>query len=586
MIVRAIIQARMLSSRLRGKSLMAVAGRPLLDRVIERVGAMPFIDQICVATTRDAADEPIMALVESRGIRCTRGDRDDVLGRFLQASADLSESDLIVRFTADNPLYDPTRSAKAFESHMAGAFDYTHIDGLSHMVPEFVRVGALRAAGQATSDPFDREHVTPFLRKRADLFKAQTLPPNFASLRPDLDQHLTIDRQEQLEMFERMLAEVERPQQLVRLDDCYLWLDSKKAGLQGILKEKTGQLRVNIAGHEVGDGCPCFIVAEVGQNHNGQMGMARRLIEMAANCGADAVKFQKRDIRWELTAEAYNAPYDNSNSFGPTYGKHREYLELSEEQHAELKEYANARNLIYFCTACDEPSVDMMERIGNPVYKIASRDITNIPLLHRVARTGKPVIVSTGMAGLDEIREAIEALESPPGLIITHCVSQYPTEIENVNLRALKTIRDEFGCLVGLSDHTSGIITAVAAAVMGVCFVEKHVTLSRAMQGSDHAAALEEEGLRRLIRYIRSCAVAMGDGRKVFVPAVENTRRKLSRSLVSKADIPRGTVLNEEMLVLKSPGTGLAWRDRAKVVGRAAKVEIPADTLIAEAQFE
>ena len=577
----------MLSRRLRGKSLLAVGGCPLLARVLDRIGAMSFVDEVVVATTLDAADDPIVAVVESRGVRCVRGDREDLLGRFLQSAADLDDADVIVRFTADNPLYDPGRSAQAFQKHLAGGFEYTHVDGLSHMVGELIQVGALRRAGESTADPFDREHVTPYLRKHAEDFSVQTLPPDFAGLRPDLDEHLTIDSQADLERFERMLADVERPNQFLRLDDCYLWLDRQRVGLVGAEPSESARQRLTIAGHEIGEGCPCFVVAEIGQNHNGQIGMAKRLIEMAARCGADAVKFQKRDIRSELTEEAYNRPYDNSNSFAATYGEHREFLELAEEQHRELREYALACGVTYFCTACDAPSVAVMERVGNPIYKIASRDITNIPLLEVVGSTGKPVIVSTGMAGLAEIREALAALGGgPDGIILTQCVSQYPTDPEQVNLRALTTLRGEFGHLVGLSDHTPGIITAVAGAVLGACLIEKHITLSRAMQGTDHAAALEEEGLRRVVRYIRTCAVAMGDGLKEYAPVVESARRKLGRSLTSRTAIPAGTTVTEDMLILKCPGTGLSWKRRDRVVGRKSLRDIPADKTLEEADFE
>lgn len=576
----------MLSSRFRGKSLISVSGKPMLARVLERIQAMPFVDEICVATSRAAADEPIAALAERRGVMCVRGEEDDVLYRFIEASQDLEEDDCIVRFTADNPLYDPERSARAYQLHIEEPWDYTHVDGLSHMVPEFVRVGALRDAGGKTRDPFDREHVTPFLRKNKNVYRIQTLPSDFAGLRPDLDKHLTIDKQEDLDRFEQMLATLEKPGQTVSLDECYYWLDCRHRAFH-FLNPGPDQIRIRLAGHEVGDGCPTFVIAEIGQNHNGDMKIARQLIEMAARCGADAVKFQKRDVRYDLSEEAYNRPYENPNSFGQSYGEHREFLELDKEQHRDLREYALALNLLYFCTACDPPSVDVMEEIGNPVYKIASRDLTNIPLLRHIAQTGKPVILSTGMAGVTEIREAIEALgDGPESVSLMQCVSQYPAELERVNLRAMKTLRDEFNLLVGLSDHTPGIIAAVAASVLGACMIEKHITLARAMKGSDHAASLEENGLRTLVKYIREAAIAMGDGRKEFDPVAESAREKLERSLTSKNEIPAGTIIREEMLVLKSPGTGLRWRDRRNVVGKRAVRDIKANMILSAGDVE
>ena len=586
MTTRGVIQARMLSSRFRGKSLVAVAAKPLLLRVIERAQAMSFIDEVVVATSLAAADEPIVSLVESRGIRCVRGDELDVLARYVQAAEGLTDDDCVVRFTADNPLYDPGAATQVWNAHASGHWDYTHLDGLSHVVPEFIRAGALRQCGALASDTFDREHVTPFLRKHRDNFKVQTLPPDFAGIRPELDRHLTIDTQDDLDRLERMFSDLEPLGSPVPLSECYLWLDRKRGRFNGAIVRERGQLRVTLAGYEVGDGCPTFIVAEIGQNHNGEMSIARRLIEMAARCGADAVKFQKRDIRWELTDEAYHRPYDGPNSFGATYGEHREFLELDEDQHRDLREYALAHGLVYMCTACDDPSVDVMERVGNPIYKVASRDITNIPLLWRIARTRKPVILSTGMAGLREIQEALEALgQLPPAIILLQAISQYPADLERVNLRAMQTMRREFKLLTGLSDHTAGIISSIAAGVMGACVIEKHITLARAMKGTDHAGSLEEEGLRRLVRYIRDAEMAMGDGRKEYDPASEPARRKLARSLATRVAIPAGAVLTEEMLALRSPGTGLSWRERDRILGRIAVRDLAANQMCVEADF-
>ena len=584
MTTRAVIQARMLSSRFRGKSLISIAGKPLLVRVIERVQGMPFIDEVVVATSALAADEPIVTLVESRGIRCVRGDELDVLARYVQAAEGLAEEDCVVRFTADNPFYDPEAAEREWDAHSSGTWDYTHIDGLSHVAPEFVRAGALRQCGASAREAFDREHVTPFLRKHRDIFKVQTLPADFAGIRPDIDRLLTIDTQEDLERLERMFSDLEVTGSLVGLSECQLWFDRKRGRFNGAIARERGQQRVNLAGFEVGDGCPTFIVAEIGQNHNGDMSIAKRLIEMAARCGADAVKFQKRDVRWDLTDDAYRQPYEGPNSFGATYGAHREFLELNEDQHRDLREYALAHGLVYMCTACDDPSVDVMERIGNPIYKVASRDITNIPLLARIARARKPVILSTGMAGLREIREALDALgKLPPAIILLQAISQYPADLERVNLRAMHTMRREFKLLTGLSDHTPGVIASVAASIMGACVIEKHITLARAMKGTDHAGSLEEEGLRRVVRYIRGAELAMGDGQKEYDDAAEPARLKLGRSLTTRVAVPSGTVLTEDMLTLRSPGTGLSWRDRHQIVGKMAIRDLGAnETCLAE----
>jgi sialic acid synthase SpsE/spore coat polysaccharide biosynthesis protein SpsF (cytidylyltransferase family) len=548
---------------------------------------MEFLSSIVVATSDELADDPIAYFAKQRDAEIVRGDTEDVLQRFISAATSLDDDDVLVRFTADNPLYDVKHSLQAWQKHESSGMDYTHIDGLSHMVPEFIRVGCLRDVAGRTKEKFDREHVSVFIRQHSELYSIQTLSPDFSDLRPEYDGLFTIDRQDQLEDFETMIGEIcsnSNPTD-VSLDECYTWLDRRDRARSAQLLP--GQKRIKFAGREVGDGRPCFIIAEIGQNHNGQLNLAKKLIDMAARCKADAVKFQKREISWELTKEAYNRPYEGPNSFGETYGSHREYLELNEDQHRELRAYAQAAGLVYFCTPCDPPSVDMLERIGNLIYKVASRDVTNIPLLRHLAKTGKPVILSSGMSSMQEIREAIDAFdESSCPLTLMQCVSEYPAQPENVNLRAMQTMREEFDLLVGLSDHTSGVITGVAGANLGAFAVEKHVTMSRAMNGTDHSGALEEEGLKRLVSYIRICESAMGNGTKEFNPVAQTAKNKLARSLVSKCVIPAGTVLTEDMLVMKSPGTGLAWNSRDQIVGRKTKSEVLAEVTLTPEQFE
>ncbi|MCH2213166.1 MAG: N-acetylneuraminate synthase family protein [Fuerstiella sp.] len=582
----AVIQARMLSTRLRGKSLMAVSGIPLLKWVIQRVQKMDFFTKIVVATSVEAADDPIAAFAETCGVSVLRGDSEDVLQRFVDAASQLSETSVVARFTADNPLYDRTRSARLLERHQQANADYTHIDGLSKMVPELIRVACLRQMGRRAEQAWDREHVTTWIRRHAGEFDVNTESSDFEGLRPEYDNRFTIDRRDQLDEFESMISELRSGDpSSVMLDDCYRWLDTERN--TGIGPIQPGQIRVRLAGREVGDGCPCFVIAEIGQNHNGQVNLAKKLIDLAARCSVDAVKFQKRDISWTLTEEAYDRPYTGPNSFGETYGRHREFLELNESQHRELKEYAQAIGLIYFCTPGDPPSVDILERIGTPFYKVASGDITNVPLLRHIALTGKPVIISTGMAGEMEIKQALEAFEnSSCAVTLMQCVSQYPAEPKNINLLAIPAMRKQFGTLVALSDHNPGIITGVAGAAIGAFALEKHITLSRAMPGTDHAAALEESGLKRTVSYIRTVEEAMGTGKKEFNPVAQAAREKITHSLVSREPIFAGNVLTEHQLVLKSSGTGISWTDRDRILGKVAKNDIPAHVLLQESDFE
>ncbi len=347
------------------------------------------------------------------------------------------------------------------------------------------------------------------------------------------------------------------------------------------------KLTINLDGINVGGDYPTYIIAEIGQNHNGEVRLAKKLIDMAVDCGANAVKFQKRDIPSELTKEAFDKPYDNPNSFGKTYGEHRMFLELNESQHLELKEYAQAKGITYFCTPCDVPSVELLERIDCPFYKVASRDVTNIPLLEALSKTGKPIIISTGMASLDDIDEALKVMQPKKNkFAILQCTSEYPCSLENVNLKVMDTLAEKYGYVVGFSDHTSGIVVSTAASVMGAAIIEKHITLDRTMKGTDQPGSLERAGLRKLVEYIRATELVMGDGVKTINPVTEAAKIKLARSITSTMAIKAGEKLTEAMICLKSPGSGIKWKDRDKIIGKKATRDIEADVTLKIEDFE
>ena len=336
----------------------------------------------------------------------------------------------------------------------------------------------------------------------------------------------------------------------------------------------------------IGDGQPCCIVAEIGQNHNGEMGIAKKLIDMAYLCGASAVKFQKRDIDGELSAELRDKPYDNENSFGATYGEHRRFLELSWQQHQELQRYATEKNILYLCTICDLVSLEQMAPLDLPAYKVASRDITNVPLLVELGKLRRPLVLSTGMADVCDIDKAVEIVSRyHDQIVILQCTSEYPCPPEHINLSALRTYRARYGLLVGLSDHSPGVIPGVAAATMGACYLEKHITLSRAMRGTDQAGSLEMEGLRRQVSYIRQVETAMGDGDIGFRPWMDRAKAKLAKSLSCRRDLAPGDRLQEGDLELRCPGTGISWIHREQIVGKQALRNIPKQTILDAKDF-
>lgn len=578
MIVRAIIQARMTSNRLRGKSLMSVLEKPLLYRVVENVKNLEFIDEITIATTSSEADKPIVSAAKELGVEYYQGSRINLINRFIQASKDMNDHDIIVRFTADNPI--------CFENIANGIYkkifdkDYVAIDNLSHIAPEFIKVGALRKLSNITSSPIDIEHVTTFFRRKQglELFNVEILPNDFMGIRPELDKYLTIDTKKDLIRLEKIFHNVTD----MSLLNLYEYLD------ENVDNGMDSEIPItNLDGKLIGEYFSPYIIAEIGQNHNGSIDLAKKIIDMSKRCGADAVKFQKRDIDSELTYEAFHKPYDSPNSFGASYGEHRKFLELSKDEHLELKEYCDMIGITYFCTPCDVPSVELLEEIECPFYKVASRDLTNIPLLKKLGQLGKAVIISTGMASIEDIDNAIEALDLPKELlIIMQCVSQYPCDVKNVNLKVIETLKNKYKTNVGLSDHTSGIIVPAVATSMGATVIEKHVTLDRTMKGTDQPGSLEEQGLNKLIEYVDTIRLAMGDGIKEVNPATKEAKEKLSRSLTSSSKIKKGELLTEESICLKSPGTGIKWFDRDIILNKIAKKDINPNVTLRLDDFE
>jgi sialic acid synthase SpsE len=320
----------------------------------------------------------------------------------------------------------------------------------------------------------------------------------------------------------------------------------------------------------IGAGHPVFVIAEIGLNHNGDPDLAAQLVRTAAASGVDGVKFQKRDTAALLTKELADSPYEAWYSYGSTYGEHREALELSVQDLVKLKDLAESLDVEFFFSAWDLPSVAVCEDIGVRVYKVASADVTNFPLLERLAETGKPIIMSTGMTEQAEVDRAVELIRAHHDqIVLLHCVSTYPAEFDEINLASIPVMRERYHCPVGYSGHERGIAVSSAAVALGAAAVERHFTLDRASKGPDHAASLEPPGLMKLVRDIRALERAMGRPRTTVLERERAVRQKLGKSLVAARALPAGHVLAAGDLLAKSPGKGLPPDELPNVLGKA-----------------
>jgi sialic acid synthase len=332
-----------------------------------------------------------------------------------------------------------------------------------------------------------------------------------------------------------------------------------------------GTRQLTIDGVTIGDAGRCYVIAEIGHNHQGDVEQAKQLIAAAKECGVDAIKLQKRANRTLYTQEFYNQPYENEFSFGRTYGAHREALELSPDEYAELQAYAREVEITFFATAFDFDSADFLAKLDVPAFKIASGDLRNTPLLRRVAAFGKPMLVSTGGADMSDVERAVEAvLPINEQVCVLQCTAAYPAETDDLNLNVITTLRERFpGLVIGLSDHQNGIAMALIAYMLGARVIEKHFTLNHAAKGTDHAFSLMPEGMRKLVRDLQRVPGALGDGVKRPLPIEEQPIRKMGKKLVAAHELDQGHVLTADDLAIRSPADGgLPPYELDRLVGR------------------
>lgn len=332
----------------------------------------------------------------------------------------------------------------------------------------------------------------------------------------------------------------------------------------------------------IGENQPCFIIAEAGVNHNGKLKLAKKMIDEAKKFGADAIKFQTYITEELVTDTAPKANYQKKTTKASSQFDMLKSLELSQDDFKNLKTYCKAKKIIFLSSCFDIPSAEFLNKIKVPAFKIGSGEITNVPLLEKVACFSKPIILSTGMTNMLEVKKAVKVIHAAGNyeLILLHCTTEYPSRVEDVNLRAIATMRKEFNLPIGFSDHTPGILISQAARVMGACVIEKHFTLDKKMSGPDHKASLDISEFKDLVQSIRIIEKAFGDGKKIPQKSELDIRNVARKSIVARVEIKKGEKINSEMLAVKRPGTGIAPEYIDKIIGKRAKKDIGVNKLL------
>ncbi len=331
-----------------------------------------------------------------------------------------------------------------------------------------------------------------------------------------------------------------------------------------------------IDGKVINDESKAFVICEIGNNHGGSLETCIEMIDTAAECGASAIKLQKRHNRSLYTERYYERAYDNPNSYAPTYGAHREKLELSIDDYKIIKDHCEKIGITFFATAFDLTSADELEQLGVPAYKIASGDLKSLPLIKYVASFGKPIIVSTGGGTLEDVKRVYdEVMPINKNLVILQCTAGYPPRFDQLNLRVIETYRKMFpDIVIGFSSHDNGIAMPLVSYMLGGRVIEKHFTLNRTLKGTDHAFSLEPTGFRKMVRDLDRTHIALGDGIKVTYDCEVSPVEKMSKKLVIAKDLRAGAAITEDDLMMQSPGNGIPPSYIDEVLGKTLIIDV------------
>jgi len=330
----------------------------------------------------------------------------------------------------------------------------------------------------------------------------------------------------------------------------------------------------------IGEGHPCFVIGEIGLNHNGDVEIVKRLIDASVEAGVDCVKLQKRNVSGLATNNLLDAEDNRFPEFGKTYREIREHLEFKADQYREIINYTRSKDILFLCTVFDISSVDFLEQFDVLAYKVASHSVTNLSLLEKLANTGKPVIISSGMCIYEELDRAINILSGKVPLVLLHCVSSYPQLLEESNLRLIEKYEERYGIPVGYSGHELGFFPTILSVARGAKAVERHITLDKTMVGFDHKLSLEPQELKDMVKEIRKTEQVLGAGEKFVSDKEQITRDKYHVSIVSACDLKTGEIVSEDKIEFKNPGTGLPPSRLNEILQKKVKQDVPKDTVL------
>ena len=349
-------------------------------------------------------------------------------------------------------------------------------------------------------------------------------------------------------------------------------------------------MKINIKNKLIGDECPVFFIAEAGVNHNGSIKNAIKLVDIASQSGADAIKFQTFTAQEINTRKAPKSSYHIKSTGTDEDLSWFDFLksqELSLDMHEKIIKYCTKLGIIFLSTPYGFESVDMLEKLNVPAYKIASSDSNNLQLIEYIAKKGKPVFASTGMSDIDDVERLVSTVKSTglKDIVLLQCTGNYPSKIEDSNLNVLKTFRKKFDCLIGYSDHSEDYINAIAATALGISVFEKHFTIDKKLPGPDHIMSLNPEGLRKTIKFIRDTEKSLGMLEKIVLKSESENSKKLKRSLISAKFISKGTKISFDMITSKRPGYGIPPNKFKEIINSIAKEDIPKETFFNKNMF-